>query len=352
MHIAFTSIVYVFIFSVVALNSQASQLGFYFNSEINSPAINFNADSSHWSSSGTGNYGYGEVRLGSWFSLSDSIKFGAEKRLSHYLTFTPETAEFYGRLESKDIPAGNYPLSLRINSAKSNALFMKYTLYPTQKLTVEVAVYFLKGVETQQAVITGLGEVTVDPITNEETYSYRYDLDYFYGQNELIKTVFGPPTVSAKGYGHSFDISMAYLISNNLAASFTLANAFHLLYWSQVNYDSGCVARPSSCLLSETQTKSQRQSLPYAVNASLRYDFDNGPKGFSADIEAVKLARHESIWLGLNAWGLGGYFDTLNETLKLSYESERLAVKWAFDDVNFNRANHWQITLGASWPVL
>ncbi|MFT6327525.1 MAG: hypothetical protein ACJAYK_002519 [Crocinitomicaceae bacterium] len=352
MYTGIISIVSVFLLSVFTLNIQALEVGSYFSSKISSPAINFNADSSHWSSNSRGDYAYGDARVGSWFSVGGNITLGVEQRLTHYLTFTAETAEFYGALESNEVPVGIYPLSLRINSAKSNALFVKYQFYPVDDLSVEISAYFLKGLSSQQAVISGLGKVLLNPTNSESAYSYKYELDYLYGRNKLINTVFGPPPVSAKGYGHSFDLEMEYIINISLSAKLTFQDVFNRIHWSQVNYDNGCIARPSACSLRETEARSDTQSLPYSLTAALSHALDYGSQETSAHIEFVKLARHESIWLGLNSWGLGGYVDTLNETFKLSYESERLAVKWAFDDVNYNRANHWQITLGASWPVL
>jgi hypothetical protein len=343
-HSFLTTISAVFLLSALPIKSQAQQLGFYFAGAIHSPAIKFNSDSSRWASNNNGDYAYADARVGSWFSISDRLVVGVEKRITHYLEFTPETAEFYGQLEDNDIPVGRYPLSLDVNSAKSNALFVKYIFVPLEGLQLVLAAYVLKGLDSQQAVISGLGEVTVNPDTEENTYSYRYDLDYLYGYDELFDT----ESLDAIGYGHSFDLDATYVVNRQLTARLSVKDAFYRLYWSQLNHDNGCVARPDACLFDRTEIAGSTQSLPYAVNTGFSYQINE----LVADLDLVKAKRYEAIWLGVNAWGAGAYIDALSETFKLSYESDRLTVKWAFDDVNYNRANHWQITLGASWPIL
>jgi hypothetical protein len=333
---------YLAIFILITLStnkSQAEQLGFYFDAHLNSPASKLNDVIGNWKSSSRGNYAYGGARMGAWFKLKSNVIFGIEKRISHYIDFTPETAFFYGQLEEESIPAGVYGLDLSVNSNSTESLFVQYEYVFSGKYLVKLKAYALIGNLVQIGRIVGQGEVGVD-----DSYTYQYELDYQYGEDYL----FDKASLATKGYGHSFDLTLSYRYSNSLVFGLALEDFFYRIYWSPLNQERGCVARPSPvgtlCVL-RSQQVSKTQQLPQIPTLFGRYKFESTELEF----KVVDKARHDEIWLGLKADHLELALEGVNEVFKIGYQSEPLKVEWSFDDYRHNKANHWQISLATQW---
>lgn len=319
--------------------SQAEQLGFYVEAELHSPAVYLDDLVGDWKASSYGDYAYGYGALGSWFQINSDITFGVEKRVNQYLNFSSKTANFYGQLENDQLPVGDYPLSLSVNANSSQGIFIEYNVRGVDALDVKLTGHALMGRLVQVADLTGEGHVLEDG-----AYTYQYSLNYKYGVNRI----FDRPSPGVTGYGHSFDLDVEYAFSPVFSVGASFSDLFYRMYWSAINRDKGCVARPSPvtelCVL-RTDQLAFTQSLPehitlYAIR-NVR-SFDLGVKGYWVD-------RHREYWLSIRKDDIFIALDLNNEVFDIGYESEWLAVKWAFDDYRYDHANSWQVSLDAKW---
>lgn len=324
---------------VVSTKSQAEQLGFYFDARLNSPATKLDHVIGDWQSTVNGDYAYGIARMGSWFELDNNWLVGVEKRVNHYLEFSNESAFFYGQLENQNISPGVYSLDLSVNSNSTQSIYLQYDYELFEGLLVRTRASGLIGNIVQIARLSGLGEVH-----SNNSYTYQYQLHYLYGDNRLFEV--SSPGVN--GYGHSFDLSLFFDVNASLKVGFKAEDWLYRMYWSPLNNDVGCVARPSPqgevCLL-ETVQVNRMQSMPVVLTLFARYQLPR----LEAGVQLVDRGRHKELWVnaGIGHTHLG--FDALNEVFNLGYQSEQLRVEWSFDDYQLASANHWQVSLGTQW---
>ena len=319
--------------------SQAKQLGFYFNADLNSPAVHLQDLHGDWQSSNHGRYAYGKGIMGSWFQASNVFVVGVQRRAYYLMDFTHETAVFYGQLENQQLPIGQYPLSLEINAHSTDTAYLQYSGGFGSALRFQLSAYGHKGRQVQIANLEGEGVVLAN-----DSYEYQYALDYYYGNNQL----FDRNEPSASGYGHSFDLSLYYEISEGTAVFVKAEDVFYRMYWHEINQDEGCIARPvppgELCVLN-SQNKTFTQSMPqhYSLGVSQRY------KALELEAEVTEYERHSAFWLKGKLLETQLAMDIINQAYLISYKGSALALSWSFDDVNYNRAHHWQINMGAQW---
>ncbi len=323
---------------LITSKSQAEQLGFYIHAKLNSPAAMLGDAIGSWKSTARGDYAYGQARMGSWFKLKNNVIFGVEKRINQYIDFSPRTAEFYGKLENNDISEGVYELDLSVNSNSTEALFIEYDYDLSDRLALNLRAYGLIGNLVQAARLTGVGEVLADG-----TYNFQTDINYRYGDDRLIDT----ESPAATGYGHSFDLSLYYRIIDGLTVGLKVQDVFYRLYWSPINQHKGCYANPSSrCDNRFTSQKIyETQAMPVITALTTRYQFQK----MALSVEAVDQGRHDELWVRVYVKKADLGFEAINNAFNIGYQSELLKVEWSFDDYRYDRANHWQVSLGTQW---
>ena len=332
------------VFLCGSASAQAQGAGLYFDAKLSSPAVKLDHLFDDWNATSKGEYAYGQLKVGTWFQLNEYLTLGIEQRKYHFLDFTYETALFYGQLENQNIPIGDYPLNLSVNSSNSNAVFVRYFMPVNEAFTASVAAYLLKGSYGQIGELSGLGSVS-ESGDGSEIYTYEYSLNYLYDRNEL----FEHNAPGSSGYGHSFDLFLEYQVTENISVNLSVEDLFHRMYWNPINRDSGCFSRLAtigqSCLLN-TSLMRFNQSLPESKALSVSYAVNE----YNLSVLALDQSYHKELWFaaGWNIYGVA--YDQYNESYKLTYESDHLTVKWSFDDYDLNNANNWQVTLAANWP--
>lgn len=324
---------------VFSNKSQAKQLGFYFDVELNSPAVYLQDLHGDWQSNDHGRYAYGKGVMGSWFQASNAWAVGVQRRVYYLLDFTHETAVFYGQLENQQLAAGEYPLSLKINAHSSDSLYLQHTGGITPSLRFQVSAYGHKGRQVQSATLEGEGRVF-----DSGSHEYQYELDYYYDYNQL----FDRDEPDANGYGHSLDFNIYYELNKHTDLFLRAEDVFYRMYWHEINQDQGCVARPTPqgelCVLN-TKRLAFTQAMPHQISLGITQRY----KSIEFEAEFLEYNRHNALWIKGQLQQAKVAMDVINQAYLVGYEGRLLAISWSFDDFNYHRAHNWQINMGAQW---
>lgn len=328
--------VILFLFSI---KSQAEQLGFSLVTTVASPAVELSKLRDDWVVSGTGTYAYAKGRLDSWFEVNSRWRIGITKRADYLFEFSPETAQFYSRLEQNTIPAGRYDLDLKVNGLMSQGVYLEHLLDIATQGKLRVRLHGLQGSIVQFGSLSGSGEVF-----ENGTFEYDYGLDYHFDHSRILDS----NDESVSGFGYAVDLRLEYGLGRHWALRGSIDDLVYRIHWNKINRDRGCVSSPASpvCrgrtdVVSKSQSiQSQSDWMVYGLKGRLR-----------------PYVRWQS-WGRRESWILGGLYENYsagwdfeNEVVNFTYDSDRLQVEWAFDNINAADGNHWQITLGTIWPI-
>lgn len=313
-------------------------IGFRSEALLSSPAMEIDQLESSWASPDNGDYAQGRARLDVYVQLTPQLEVGVEQRWDYLLEFSPETAQFYSRLENNTIEAGEYDLSLTVNAAQSRGLFAQYFIPLSSNAWFKLKGHVLQGQRIQKGQLSGTGVVT------QNSFAYDWQLDYAYDENRIFDGQRSHPNA----WGYSFDVQgFAQIDHHSLFIS--LEDLMYTLHWDQVDQDNGCLDRPLTAQCTAVTTRGHyTQHFPVFTRLAWGYQFND----IQTSVEAQAWQRYRALWMGAHYQGAGIEIDAINEMLNLGYESSRLKVKWGFDTLNASRAKHWQLTLGMNWPIL
>lgn len=304
-----------------------------------SPAMAIDELDSSWESPSEGDYAQGRASWEVYTQLNDNLQLGVHQRWHYLLAFSPQTAQFYSRLENNQIDSGTYNLDFRMNAAQARGLFAQYFIPLSSSSSISVKATVLKGQRVQKGELTGTGLVSGD------AFAYDWNLNYAYDENRI----FDGPRSSPQGWGYSFDVYAMHQFNERHYLELSLEDLFYTLYWQEIEQDKGCLDRPlsSSCRVFSSK-KTFVQRFPVMATMKWGYQFQS----LQTNVKIESWQRYRALWLGLDYQGLLLEVDGINEMLNIGYESTGLKVKWAFDDVRYSNAKHWQLALDMNWPIL
>lgn len=329
----------VFLILVFSMQSQAKQLGFSLDLNVASPAVEISKLQEEWQVDHSGKYAYGQGRLDSWFEVNPSLRVGISKRADYLIEFSEDTAQFYSRLEQNQISAGLYDLDLTVNGLMSQGVYLESPFQLSTKGKLKLRLHLLQGSIVQLGSLIGRGQVFDDG-----SFEYQYQLDYHFDHSRILNS----PEVPVSGLGYALDIRLEYNLGRHWALKGSVDDLVYRMYWNQVNQDQGCVSRPTrpDCI-GRTQVVSKTQSIQSQSDWMIY-----GLKG------SIHPYVQWQSWGQKQAWILGCLYenysagwDLENEAMNFTYDSDRLQVKWAFDNIHVGDAHHWQFTLGTVWPI-
>ena len=324
---------------LLTLKSQAQQLGFSMNVQVSSPAVEFSKLQDEWVVDHHGTYAYAAGRLTSWLDFNGLWQFGVSKRADYLFQFSTQTAQFYSRLEHNQLPPGKYTLDLQVSGLLSQGVFARRIFSLGPKGQLGVTLYGLQGSVVQLGTLTGEGEVFQD-----NSFQYEYELDYYFDHSRILDS----PEVSVSGYGYALDLDLEYNLGRHWALKGIIRDMSYQMYWSQINRDKGCVARPTSALCSGKTTIGSNKQRIQRQSDWMIY----GLKGlWRPFVQWQSWGRNQSWIAGvlIDKYSAGWGFE--DEVVNFTYDSDRLQVKWAFDNITAHDAHHWQLTLGTVWPI-
>lgn len=317
---------------------QAKQLGLDLETRVQSPAIPINELIDGWAESGQGQYAQGRAQFESWVRLDRGWTLGYVKRADYHLAFTQQTSLFYSRLEDFDLEAGRYPLSLSVNALSAEGLFAQYFIPLSTKGRLSLKASVLQGSVVQLGTLRGEGEVFGDG-----SYEYQYDLDYYYDHNRLLNS----PEEAVEGYGYSLDIGLEYSLGRHWSLEGEIKDWIYHMHWLNINRDEGCLASP---VTANCDGKSSQESVRQRIRSDSRWRIYGKGQRWNPYVQWGSWLRHSEVELGVlyKKWSLG--WEANHRVVNLSYESDRLQVKWAFDSPLYKQAHQWQLQLGVTWP--
>jgi len=332
--------IFVLVVGLIAAShsAQAKQLGVELEMRVQSPAIPIHELIDGWAESGKGQYAQGRAQFESWVRLDDGLTLGYVKRADYHLAFTQNTSLFYSRLENFDLEPGRYPLSLSVNALSAEGLFAQYFIPLSTKGRFFLKASVLQGSVVQLGTLKGEGEVFSDG-----GYEYRYDLDYYYDHNRLLNS----PEEPVEGYGYALDIGLEYSLGRHWSLEGEIKDWLYHMYWLNINRDQGCLASP---VTADCDGTSAQETVRQRIRSDSRWRIYGKGQRFNPYVQWGSWVRHSEVELGVlyKKWSLG--WEANHRQANLSYESDRLQVKWAFDSPLYKQAHQWQLQLGVTWP--
>lgn len=315
------------------------RVGFRSDATLASPAMAIDALDSSWQNPNSGDYAQGRASWEFYTDFNGNVQLGVQQRWHHLLGFSAQTAQFYSRLENNQIDNGTYDLDFRVNAAQARGLFIQYFIPLSSSFSFLVKSYALKGQRVQKGALNGTGTVA------DDSFAYDWNLEYAYDENRI----FDGPRSAPRGWGYSFDVHAFYKLNKRNHFELSLEDLFYTLYWQEIEQDEGCLDRPltSQCRVF-TRQDAFVQRFPVFAAMTWKHQFQS----VQASLKLEAWQRYRAMWFGLDYQGMLLEVDGINEMLNLGYESTGLKVKWAFDDVRFSQAKHWQLALDMNWPIL
>lgn len=325
-----------------SVKSQAQQLGFSLNAQVSSPAVQLSNLQDDWVVDHPGNYAYGRGLLESWFELNEDWAVGYRKRADYLIEFSPDTARFYTRLENGVVDPGEYDLNLHVNALMMEGVFAtrKFPLGTKGNLSIDLSGY--QGSVVQLGRLSGVGYVD-----GSNDYRFIYDLDYYFDHSRWLDSPEEPVT----GWGYGLGFELDYSLGRSWRLHGVVDDVIANMHWSQVNRDRAeCDTNSEKKGLGCDGTSSvvsRKQPIRSASSWKIY-----GLKGvFRPFLNWHSWGRNESWVFGVLVEKYSMGFDLKDEVVNFTYDSDRLQVKWAFDNINVNDAHHWQISLGTVWPI-
>lgn len=346
----FLSAVFVFVL-LFSKSTLAAGVQLYSDVYLLSPVTKISEVEEGWEPQNSGNYMQAKARLGSRLSLGNRWSIGVHKRLDYQVHFDQATSDFYSAIENNELPAGQYPLHLRVNAMRSQG-FEVSKLIPLSNLIpftadsdLLIRTSLLSGSRVQDGLLTGLGQVA-----ENGDISYQYNLDYFYDEQRLLDG----PQVEVNGWGHSLDIHWSGSFEGGYSASLELNDLFYRMYWQELDRDAGCLVRPLSvnpaCSVA-VKPQDHQQVLP--SHTSLQISRKVEVERFSGElsVEAEYWSRYDAMWL---SWAQSDFmvgFEAQNQIYRLGYESAWLKVKCQFDHLISRSAHFGRLSMSLYWPL-
>lgn len=342
----------VFVFIVLfSKQSLAAGVQLYSDVYLLSPVTQISKVEDGWEPKGTGSYMQAKARLGSRLALTDNWSVGVHKRLDYLVHFDQATSDFYSAIENNELPAGQYPLHLRVNAIRSHG-FEVSRIIPLSSIVpftndsdLVIRSSLLSGNRVQDGLLTGAGAVA-----ENGDISYQYNLDYFYDEQRLLDS----EEVEVNGWGHSFDVHWKGIFARGYSVSLELNDLFYRMYWQELDHDAGCLVRPLSvnpaCSVA-VQPRDHRQVLPSHTRGQISKRFEG--QGFSGDLslEAEYWSRYDAVWV---SWAQSDFmlgFEVQNQIYRLGYESAWLKVKYQFDHLVPKSAHFGRLSMSLYWPL-
>jgi|GEM_PF-1656697 len=324
---------------------QATGVQAYTDVYLLSPSTKISTLEDGWAPDSSGSYIQGKARLGSRLSLVDNWSIGVHKRLDYIVHYDQDTSDFYSAIENNELPAGLYPLNLRVNAMRSQGFELSKFIPLSTRSDLRVGFNLLSGNRVQDGLLTGVGQVH-----ENGDISYQYNLDYFYDEQRLLDG----PQIEVSGWGHSLDLRWQGRFRYGYSASLEFTDLFYRMYWQDLDHDQGCLVRPLSvnplCAVAVKQEDHQ-QSL--SSHSRMRFAKKMEYQGFNAEVsmEAEFWSRYDALWF---SWGQSGYLvgvEAQNQIYRLGYESSWLKVKYVFDHLIPKSAHYGQLSMSVYWPL-
>ncbi|EAT10799.1 hypothetical protein HF888_08475 [Bermanella marisrubri] len=337
-------LVFFFVVSLIAPSVFAERISAYAKMRLASPVLDIGDVDGDWSLVDDGRMIQGGARIGSAWHFSSLWTLSVEQRADYIVHFSEETAQFYSALENNQIEPGIYPLSLNVKAVKANGLALSKSWLLGHASRLELSVNLYEGLRVQSGRLTGQGSVS-----EQGAVRYDYQIDYGYDENRLLDS----PRNSVTGWGHGLDIHYKARF-NRWSFDLAFNDLLYRYYW-RAPRDKGCLSRPlkPDCSV-QSLDREWRQSIPHTHEGQLQYhlsrDLDKPVPSLLYDWQY--WGRFESHSFGVKQGSFSVQYEFTKKILGFAYQSDWLAVKWQFDEVELSRARYWQLNANLSWPII
>lgn len=278
-------------------------------------------------------------------------------RYDHFYEFDNDTARGYYEVENKlpQAAGDRYNIDLDVNHIRANGIKAAFDFSPLDKLSVNVALSYLKA----NRILDGHAKGYLN-VVDEDSYEGNVDLTLVGDEDKLLDF----PTKSSEGKGVAVDIELAYPLSAEWLLALKVTDAFSKIKWDDSLYsqmhltsavrefdaDGKLVTGPFLSGMQKLQGHTQK--LPVKYRAQVTY--------MLSDHQSIHFKSYLTQYFAHNTL-VYDFQLTDNQSVGISYTLETKAVgvsyrakyfdfKLAADSFDYTKAHALHLSLGFKVP--